>query len=474
MAELTREQLLERKTLLERKVELESQLSTSEESQPEQQSGTPEPIVPPKLDLGIDQGKFEDIGQKIKTFTGRAIKDPLGAAGVITRAGADIAQGKLFDEDPLALAGSEFALGAADTATFGIGRELVEKGLDTIGLKPIETKNKAVNQAGKIAGLLVPAKIAISIANRIPGLAGRGIAKGIVKGSVEAGAIGFTEAPEDFLDIKQRLLQAGLSAPFGAVGVPLAKGVQNLTRVGFKAAKFAGKVRQSLFGAKRKIGDAFATQLDDLIKSNPNTVTNLEDSIKGLKESMKTNSKIASDIRLGAKRAGFDEKGTSLLERLVESPESARELTLQQSRDIIKQIRSVPSIKTNLNKGKFGAFSETDIDLIDFTDEVRKNQLGSFPELEGVNKTYSESLRRYDLIKGKFKEGKLLENIKNNFGDAEIRGIVKKLLPSKTIQEMGGFRSATNFLKGAGWISAIGLGGVISGLVFSKVTGNLR
>jgi len=445
ISNLTREELLERKSLLERKIQLESQISETTQTTVEE----PKEISP-------EQRRLEEGSLKVRQAIGR-VTSPAGLIGGIT----DIFSGRLAKRDPLAVAGGEFVLSALDTAAFGVPRAALKTALGTRGLQLPKVQNKAADAAGKIAGLLVPAKIATSIATKIPGLAGRGILKGAARGVTEGTAIGFTTSPEEFTDIQQRVLQSGIGGAIGGVAVPLAKGVQNLTRVTKDATKFAQKVRGSLFQFKRDLGKQFESQLDSLIEANKGKIINAENSVINLKEAIKTNSKIVTDIRAGARRTGDD-----LLQRLIEAPESARNLTLSQSRQMIKQIRNIPSIKSNLKKGKFSDFSESDIDLLDFVDDVKGEQLDVFPELQAINQQYSQGIGRYNLVKNKFKVGQLLDNIEKNFKDAEVRNVVKELLPKNVIQEMGGFRSAKKFLKAASWISAIGMSALVGGAVF--------
>jgi len=428
-----------------------------------EQTNQPKPIQLP--DESERQAKFDGLVKTAKNIGGKALLQKTGVD-----IGFDAVQGKLFDDDPLALASTEFALGALDTASFGIPRKFIEMATEKAGIKVPESTNRAATTAGKIAGFLVPGKIGLSLANRI-GLSGRGVAKGMAQGAISAGFVGFTEAPDDFLDLEQRTKQALGASALGVVGVPIARGIQNLARVGPKAVQFAHKVRRSLFESKRNLGKSFEKALDAIETQNPNTIINLEDEFIALKNSAKGNSRIINDLRLAAKRVGLlREDKKSIIDGFLKNPESASKVSLSQSRDIKRIVNEVSSIKSNLKKPPLMRnFAETDIDLIDFVDDVKGKQLSAFPELASANQAYSEGIKKYNLIKGRFKEGQLIDNMTKGFGDAELRQTVSSLLPKQIIQEMGGFRAAAKFLNVSKWLAIVGVGGAVAGFAGSKI-----
>ncbi len=406
-----------------------------------------------------------DIATKIRTMIGKSVQ-PM-------KIGSDLVSGRIFEDDPLSQATGEIATSALNTASYGIPKAITKKILESNGIEYPEIKNKVTKTVGEMIGLIVPGKVASSIVSKIPGIAGRTIAKDIARGATTGGIFGFTISPDEFTDIGQRVKQAGVGAVAGAIAVPVEKGLENIGRIAFKAKEFAAKVRSSLFEAKSSIGNKFETQLEDLVAKNPSQVVDLSGPFSEFQQTTRRvdipNTRALSDLKLGAKKAGLDEK---LIDGFVNNPESASQMTLNQSRDIRNAIKNIPSIKKNLPKGKFASYSDTDIDLLDFSDSIKQKQLSSFPELDSVNKTYSESISQYNMIKNKFKVGKLLDNIEKNFGDAEIRDIVKQLLPKEVIKEIGGYRAGVKFLNAMKWVSIIGAGSSIAGVVGRKFFGN--
>jgi len=399
------------------------------------------------------QEKLNKDINKVRQFLGKATIAGQALPSVI---GQELVTGRLMKDNPLEQSTGNIMDAAANSASFGIPKAIMKKVIESGGLKFPEIENKNEKMVGEIIGLIAPTKVAVAIANQIPGLAGRTVAKSIGRGIFEGSFVGGTHSPDEFFDLTQRVKQASVGGVVGGVAVPLSKGVQNLGRVAFKAKDFAGKVRSTLFESKASIGKQFESQLDDLMQKNPGKVIDLSEPFNKVKEVAKTNSRLISDLKLGAKKAGVDPK---LIEEFIDKPSSASEMTLNQSRDIKRAVSNVPSISTNFKKGKFASFSDTDIDLIDFADEVKGKQLSVFPELEQVNKAYSDKITKYNLVKDKFRVGKLLDNIEKNFGDKEVQGVIGELLPKEVIREMGGFRMAAKFLKTMGWVAASGITG---------------
>ena len=399
------------------------------------------------------QEKFNQAVDKGRQMVGKGFMATMEPA----RLGIQAAQGRLLSDNPFEQTMGNILESAGNTASYGIPRAMMKQVLESSGsgLKyPEMDKNSDI--AGQIIGLISPAKTAQAIAAKVPGLAGRTVVQNIGRGVVEGAYVGFTESPEEFLNISQRIKQASLGGAIGGVAVPVSKGVENMGRVAITAKGFAQKVRNSLFESKKAIGDTFETQLDELVEKNPSKVINLQESFDKLKSLATENSRVVADFKSGAKKAGLD---MELIEGFIKNPESAAQMTLNQAREIKQAVSKVPSIAANYKKGKFANFSDTDIDLIDFADDVKSKTLSMFPEMESINKTFSDKLYKYNLVKDKFKVGKLLDNIEKNFGDKEVQGVIKELLPKEVIQEMGGYRGAAKFLKTMGWVAASGATG---------------
>lgn len=400
------------------------------------------------------RSRTQEVFNKGVELAGKAIRmaPPVALQTLVT----DKIQGRLFNNDPLDRATGALALGALDSASFGIPRAVAKKIIESAGVQTPVIEDKTAYNTGKILGLLAPGKMAQSIVSKVPAMAGPGIMKAVARASTEGAAVGFTTSPDEFTNLKQRIMQSGIGAGVGAAVAPLGIAASNLNKVINKSAQFAEKIRSNLFIAKKSFGDTFEKQLDDLIVKNPSKVVDLSQPFNKLKELSANNSRLVSDLKTGMKKAGVD---ADLIDGFIKNPESASQMTLNQARQIKQAVSKIPSIQSNLKKGKFANFSDTDIDLVDFADEVKQQQLSAFPELADINRAYSSNLEKYNLVKDKFKVGRLLDNIEKNFGDGEVRKIIKELLPKEVVAEMGGYRGAAKFLRAAGWVAATGVTG---------------
>lgn len=363
-------------------------------------------------------------------------------------------EGNLTKQDPLEGATGDMLDGALQSATFGVPKAIAKKILEANNLSYPEPKDKTAENIGKIIGLLAPTAVAENITSKIAGFAGKTLAADMARGASTGAMVGFSQSPDDFMDIGQRIKQAGLGVVVGAAIPPLAKSIGALSSAAFKADELAQQVRASLFQAKSNIGKQFESQLNDLISKNPSKLVDLENAFTELKTGSLENSRLISDLKTGAKRAGLDPK---VIQGFIDHPQTASQMTLNQSREIKNVISNIPGIKQNYAKpALMRNWSDTHVDLLDFADQIKKAQLDQFPQLANINKTFSEKLNQYNMIKSKFKVGQLLKNMSNNFGDPEVKKIVNSLLPQETIRQIGGYRMATKFLRLAGNIAKAG------------------
>ena len=231
--------------------------------------------------------------------------------------------------------------------------------------------------------------------------------------------------------------------------VPKVKTVENVKN----PVQFGDNVRLNLFDVKRKAGEVFAKDLDNLINKNPGgkISTDFVDNIRfDIDDAGKqiTNSdlgRIRQQVRLGERRSGNNVLSNLLDDTPFKSKPS--EITLQESRQIQETIKKIPTIKRKLDKGKLANWESQDLPLLDILDDVRSRQLEAFPELSEVNKAYAQVIGDYNFVKSKFARGRLLRNIKNNFGnDPDTLDAINKLLDPKVVSQIGGYRKVINFL----------------------------
>lgn len=224
---------------------------------------------------------------------------------------------------------------------------------------------------------------------------------------------------------------------------------------------FDSKVRGELFGARVKAGNAFDESLKAVQKAAPDQKVDLMPAFKGLGLELDEagaitaeNPKLLSDIKAVLKKSG-----NRTLERILASGD-ASDLTLEQTQDIVKSIKKIPSLAQKLNQGKFAQYTDTDIPIIQFIEDIRDAQLSAFPEFANTLGAYRETMHKFRAIKPYFKESNLISNIVNDFqGKPVIQKFVKDLLPESIVKEIESVRKVRSAIQKSKALGQVALKG---------------
>lgn len=255
-------------------------------------------------------------------------------------------------------------------------------------------------------------------------------------------------------------------------GIPGAGKLQEINQA-FKnvkdPVKFSKEVRSNLFAKKKEIGDTFEKGIRELSEANPTKTADLSDQffqIKGAMNDSVNNPGLASDIN-GIIRRIKDPQKASFIKDLIDSPENARNLNLQQIQDIKTTIQQSPSIATKLKQGKFADWKAGDIELLDLIDEVKLAQSNLFPEeMADIRQAYGDYMSAYREVKNMFKPKVLLGKMKTGFGNEEIENMINVVISKDVAKQVGGFRalSKTKEAVKKGIVGGAVTGGVLYGL----------
>ena len=235
--------------------------------------------------------------------------------------------------------------------------------------------------------------------------------------------------------------------------------------------KFDSKVRAELLGTRVRAGNEFGKSLEALQASQPKQVVDLTSAVKGLGveineagELVASNPKLLSDVRNVLGRSG-----NKTLQKVIQSPELAQNMTLEESQQVIQSIKKIPSLASKLKQGKFAQYSDTDIPILQFIEDVRDAQLSAFPEFSKTLGAYRETMHKFRAIMPYFKESNLITNISSDFGGKPvIKQFVKELLPKEIVGEMNSVRKVRGAIQASkiaaktAAITAVG-GGVAGG-----------
>lgn len=212
-------------------------------------------------------------------------------------------------------------------------------------------------------------------------------------------------------------------------------GVKNAIKYmgGGEQAKLAETVRKAAYQAKTDAVTQFGDSTDSLAKANPTRSVSLRQVVDG----------INSNVDEMAPEAKAVLRKTPILKDLINDPKLSDNVSLEDTQKIINYIGTkVPStIKAN------------HLDIMDALNDIRASQLDAFPEMQGVRDKYGEFKNSFNSIKGKLKQGALIKNMADDFGDAEIKKNVTKILNKDMLDEVKKFQQAKQVLKAAGIVA---------------------
>ncbi len=235
----------------------------------------------------------------------------------------------------------------------------------------------------------------------------------------------------------------GALLPTGALlnATGITKGIGNAIKYTNPAneSALAKTVRTAAYKAKTDAVNEFGQGLDELAKANPDKTVSLRNVVDNINTNM---AEMAPEAKSILRR-------TPVLKDLLDNPQLAENIPLEDTQKIINYINTkVPrNIKAN------------HLDILDTLNDTRAAQLDAFPEMADVRSKYGEFKNAFDTIKGKLKQGSLIDNMAKDFGDSEIKDNLKKVFTEDMLKEVKNFQEARKMLKVAGVMSkTIGYG----------------
>ncbi len=359
-------------------------------------------------------------------------------------------------QDVLAQAG----VGSAQGLTGGMAEEYLQQGGQTFG-KPVTRAGKIVRPIATVAGAIagVPGKaygLGSKLISQIPKLATKKVIPTALRTAAGTGLAYATETEpgKGYVQAEERGKKLAVGAGTGLVLGAIGGKVRNIWRNAKNIkdpTKLAKKVRGEFGSIKREAGKKFGADLERLTNQFPEQKINISDAVKSLQTEITENPAIRSAINR-----------SPALKEVFDNPEMANYINLRQAQDIINQLKS----RLPLSKLAGQNVRPTDIPLFDLIDDIKLAQLDAFPQMAKARAEYGEVIGKYKVIKNKFKGGSLINNLKKNWNDPEVKKIVDSMLPPDMIQEMGGYESASSLLKklgiigqGLAWTTGAGIAG---------------
>ncbi len=352
------------------------------------------------------------------------------------------------------------AVEGASTLAFGIPKAAMQYQVnkETPGAKQAyeamypeqrTTSGKALRAGAEIAGFFGGGS------GRLAASAGRKVGGKILKGATEGAVAGGTQVTgaEDSFG-GQALRQAGQAVGGAAVGAAMPV-VKNIFTALHRATKgqvpFAGRVREAFINKKVEAIKGFGDDLERYTKQYPDRSISLSEIMKEAQATSPYDQKLNSFI-----------KSNEQLRKLVDNPELANNMPIGEVQTLLNKIN--PKIQ-----GKYGSDF---LEVKDFIHDIKAAQLDAFPEMAQTKEAYAKIAEPYRLIKSKIKEGSLLKNLANKFGDPELNARAESLMGSDIKAEVDSYRKTKKMLGAMGIMGKTAGAGVAGGAGYKMLTGN--
>jgi len=256
------------------------------------------------------------------------------------------------------------------------------------------------------------------------------------------------------------------------LGIPLAKqaikgiagGANNIKNL-INPIAFAGKVRQSMFAVRAKLGQELDQSITKLSEANPDKKIDLSEHFQRMKDSFDLKDTEGNVLNPGLKgevnriiNQVKNPEDAKFLKKLINQPEEAGNLTLKESENLKRMISQSPVVKRVLSQGRFANVSNGEREVLDLLDNVKASQAEQFDELSTIRQPYAKYMSAYNKIKNSFKEGTLLGKMRKGFGDEETMENVKTVLPKEVLDQITGFRQTGKTLKAGASVVGAGAG----------------
>lgn len=327
------------------------------------------------------------------------------------------------------------ALGAANTASFGIPRAIANK----VAGKEVVRKG---GNFGRLVGLLPAGGLVRgAVSKLVPGLIGRGVVKGATRGAVEGAALSqaIEPGPESAL----------VGAATGAVAEPVAAGVGNLYSATFGKARFLKDTQKQFGSAVRRSKGKFGKFLKDARTNFPGRNVDFSNSVNELRVSRTYNPEVDRLI-----------ESNPNLKRLVDNPQYATQIPVDEAQDYINLFSGkLPSSGPNLGP----QYRPRDLNVLKSKDIMKETQATAFPEIKPVRREYANTKQVERTVGPRLRDQNIEGSLERGFPTL-IDEKLEKVIGKEGVKRLKGYKQArkavdlvTNPMT-AGGAGAIGLG----------------
>ena len=249
-------------------------------------------------------------------------------------------------------------------------------------------------------------------------------------------------------------------------------------------ASFTNTIRQTVYQARRQLGEKFGNSIDAAVLKNPTGQVDLQQAATQLQQHLASNPGLRSQLQAGSRKAGSD-----LVLLIADDPTLAKNVTLQDAQLIKRALGAAPEVTQAIRKR--GLSTGAGQQLSEVRDMVRRAELDVFPELSSTFKEFKEGMDMYRMVQPYLAPGKLSPQIFGQsselLGEAEKRLSFKELLgrgrgktavggTSNPFSDVLGVARTSATRRGvgrsAGYVGAAGAGAALYSLFGRKLSGS--
>jgi len=223
-------------------------------------------------------------------------------------------------------------------------------------------------------------------------------------------------------------------------------------------AKFTNTIRTNFFKYKQGLMNQWDEAVEALARKYPNKVASFRNVVDGLLNS-------------------WDDFSTSTKSKLLKNPTIKKWIQSKGQKGTDLTIKEANKVISDLNtRVKPGKINATDVDYLDTLTDIKAARMDAFPEMKDVSTQYAKGIKPYNDIKNFMKFNRITKLIKGgNWKEPEVQMAIRKILPQKLINQMGGYRTVHQVIKTlTNPMNLIVSGGLIgAGMGIKKAIGNI-
>lgn len=202
-----------------------------------------------------------------------------------------------------------------------------------------------------------------------------------------------------------------------------------------EGSKFANKIQDIFWKVKGTMGKTFENGLNLIEKANPGKTVDATATIQSILDEATLDPGVNQIVARIPK-----------LKMLVQNPELASKLTLEDARNI------KTAIMQKISPAKYAGKTPLNMNeraVLDVADNLNSDIMSAFPELKPVNAEYAKSITNYNDLRRTINSNNMFNNIEKNWHNPQMQAKMREVFDPQTLAEMKGYLNARSTIKWA-------------------------